>query len=127
MPSALASAVGPAGASGSPDWLPWFAAALVFATFTIANALVWEPAHDEGVTWTQAFGAPDVARCGATRATSAATSIASLYPALDAGLPRSSGDVVAALVRDGMHPPAYYLLVNGAPQGVLDGYAARGQ
>ena len=40
----------------------------MFVLGGLAWAASWEPAHDEGVTWTQVFGAPDVSDCavGAT-------------------------------------------------------------
>jgi hypothetical protein len=92
--------------SAWPRPLPWLACALVYLALCAAYAQVWEPAHDEGVTWTQAFGPLDLPLCDATVSTGSA------LRALEGGEQHSSEDVVAALLQDGMHPPAYYLLVN---------------
>jgi hypothetical protein len=95
----------PAGAAW-PRPLSWLACALVYLAFCTAYAHVWEPAHDEGVTWTQAFGPVTLPRCDETVPVGATRS------ALAGGGQHSPGDVVAALLQDGMHPPAYYVLVN---------------
>lgn len=101
----LARAVAP----GAPSVWLWLACALIYVCLAVSGAQVWEPAHDEGVTWTQAFGAQDVASC---QATASATPAKHMYPAIDGRGDHSPGDVVTQLLRDGMHPPAYYLLVN---------------
>lgn len=95
-------------ALGAPRARWWLASAVVFVSFALASAQVWEPAHDEGVTWTQTFGALDLSSCPATASRAAAVA----YPAIDGRSHRSLGEVVTALVSDGVHPPAYYLLVN---------------
>ena len=89
-----------------PRPLLWLACAFVYLAFCAAYAQVWEPAHDEGVTWTQAFGPLELPHCDTT-----ASADSALLALAGAGQ-HAPGDVVAALLDDGMHPPAYYLLVN---------------
>lgn len=81
-----------------------------------ATAFVWEPEHDEGVTWTQAFGRVSVPMAAAkpSPANPPGVPIESLYSVIGANPPHSAQAVLDALmVRGGMHPPAYYLLLNG--------------
>jgi len=72
------------------------------------EAGLWEPAHDEGVTWTQAIG-----RVELPVAPAEAVPIGRVYAALDAAPGHSAGEVIERLmVEGGMHPPAYYLGLN---------------
>jgi hypothetical protein len=85
---------------------PALASLALYAALCLATALVWEPAHDEGTTWDQAVAHLPLAA-------GEPVAIERLY-ALAAGAPaHSSAEVLASLrSADGMHPPAYYLLMN---------------
>ncbi len=74
----------------------------MFVLGGLAWAVAWEPAHDEGVTWTQVFGAPEVSDCAV-----GATPIGALVEGLEGG-GYGLSDLGDALRRDGMHPPLYY-------------------
>ena len=80
----------------------------MFVLGGLAWAASWEPAHDEGVTWTQVFGAPDVADCAV-----GATPIGALVEGLE-GDGYGLSDLGDALRRDGMHPPLYYALLQAS-------------
>ncbi len=81
------------------------AIAVVHLAFVVMAGVVWEPAHDEGVTWHQAFGPISI-----EPAPAAPVPIGSLYRLIDGAAPRTIGDVVDALMSDGgMHPPFYYV------------------
>jgi hypothetical protein len=80
----------------------------VYVAACAAFAMTWEVTHDEGVTWLQAFGSLPIPRWPMPP-----VSMLELTPVLDGQAPRSGFDVVAALRGpEGMHPPAYYLLLN---------------
>ena len=82
---------------------------VVFAVAVLATAASWEPAHDEGVTWTQALGPVVLPDC----ASRAPVPMGLLFDALG-GLPEHGvRDVVESLRSNGMHPPLYYVLLNG--------------
>ena len=79
----------------------------VYLLLCIGTGLAWEPTHDEGVAWRQAIGQLSLPP------PEQAAPIARLYATLDSQTGRSAADVFDALmVRGGMHPPAYYLLLH---------------
>ena len=81
----------------------------VYLLLCVATALVWEPAHDEGMTWHQAIGHIDL-----LPAPTEPTPISQLYAVIDGDTSHSAGDVIESLMRGGgMHPPAYYLGLHG--------------
>lgn len=81
------------------------AIAALHLTFVVMAGIVWEPSHDEGVTWFQAFGAVPLKASPAPP-----VPIESVYRVIDGRTPRGIGDVVDGLMADGgMHPPLYYL------------------
>ena len=83
------------------------ACVLAYLVLCFATGSVWEPSHDEGVAWRQAVGAVQLPP--------AATPVpaATLYATLDGQAPRSASEVLDALmVRGGLHPPAYYLMLH---------------
>jgi hypothetical protein len=83
-------------------------AVLLYLGLCGATALVWEPSHDEGITWDQAVAHPALPAHPAAPAP-----VADLYAALEGQGGHSPAGVIAALAtRDGMHPPAYYLFMH---------------
>ena len=93
------------GLIGRDAWLPLCFAG-IFALGVLAVAGSWEPAHDEGVSWTQALGAVEIPGCREGPAP-----IGELVAALEGDPDHGFGGVVEALWSDGMHPPAYYYLL----------------
>lgn len=89
------------------DGVPQTGCVLLYLMLCLGTGLAWEPTHDEGVAWRQAIGhlwlpAPEHA-----------APMSRLYATLDGATERSATDVFDALmVRGGMHPPAYYLLLH---------------
>jgi len=86
------------------------AAALVavalYVSLSLANALVSEPTHDEGGTW-------KVAVSQLPLVPGEPLPISALYDAVGGASAHGPREVVRALLADdGMHPPAYYLLMN---------------
>ena len=89
----------------SSQWA--LASAFVYSIASLVYALHWEYAHDEGVTWDQAIGSPNL-ELGAP-----AVPIDTLYSAVDGSSTRAPGKVVERLLAaDGMHPPAYYVALS---------------
>jgi hypothetical protein len=89
------------------DGIAQTACVLLFLTLCLATGAVWEPTHDEGVAWRQAIGHLWLP------APAAPASIQSLYAVLGGATERGASDVFDALmVRGGMHPPAYYLMLH---------------
>ena len=93
---------------------PWSERAVVgacvvlYLALSVACGQVWEPTHDEGVTWFQVLGRLPLADWPAEP-----TPIGSSYEVLDGDRSRSAGDVIDALATgSSMHPPAYYLLLH---------------
>jgi hypothetical protein len=82
---------------------------ILYLGLCVATALVWEPAHDEGITWYQAIGHLDL-----LRTSSEPIPIARLYAVVDGASSLSAGGVIEGLMESGgMHPPAYYLGLRG--------------
>jgi hypothetical protein len=76
-----------------------------YLALSLSNALIREPMHDEGVTADQVLGSLELGHAGREHP------VSEVYRTLDApGRPVSA--VVSALQQRGMHPPAYYLLLN---------------
>jgi hypothetical protein len=93
---------------------------VVHLAFVVMAGVVWEPAHDEGVTWHQAFGGVSIDPPPAPP-----VAIASLYRSLDGAARRSLSDIVDALMGDGgMHPPLYYAALSGWASWVGTGRSA---
>jgi len=80
---------------------------VVYLGACLAFTRVWEVTHDEGITWLQAFGSLPLPRWPDTP-----VSMEALLPILTGRGPRAWADVVSALHGpEGMHPPAYYVLL----------------
>ena len=89
---------------------PLLACIAIYLGLALANGLVWENAHDEGVTFHQAIG-----HNWLTHDASQPVPVSEAYRWIDGSRAHAPHDVVAALVDPdarGMHPPAYYLFVN---------------
>ncbi len=85
---------------------PAIAAVLLYAVLSLATGLAGEPTHDEGGTWEHAV-APLPLVAGEP------LPISTLYDAVGGATAHRPRDVVRALLSTyGMHPPAYYLLMN---------------
>ena len=93
---------------GTPIVASWLCASLLFLGLFAAYLSIWEPAHDEGVTFTQVMGPIGVTSCR-QGGMPAAEATALLEPR--AG--HRASDVIGALMSDGMHPPGYYLGLHG--------------
>jgi hypothetical protein len=92
--------------SGDARWCA--VCVLTYLALCLATGAVWEPAHDEGVTWDQAIGHLDL-----PRATETPAAVRDLYAVLDGRMTHGPAEVLDALMmRAGMHPPAYYLMMN---------------
>lgn len=77
-----------------------------YALLCLALALVWEPAHDEGTTWDQAVAHLPLAP-------GEPVAVERLYALASGAEAHGPAEVLASLrSADGMHPPAYYLLMN---------------
>ena len=96
-------------AQGRAGFVSWALASALFLGLFGAYGSVWEPAHDEGVTFTQVMGPMGFESCE-TGGVAVAEATAWTEPRASHGY----RDVVAALQSDGMHPPAYYLALHAA-------------
>ena len=112
-------------AQGRAGFVSWALTSALFLGLFGAYGSVWEPAHDEGVTFTQVMGPMGLESCE-TGGVAVAEATAWVEPQESHGF----GDVVAALLSDGMHPPAYYLAlhavarISGADRLLLSGLLA---
>jgi len=81
-------------------------AVALYAALSLATALAWEPAHDEGTTWDQAVAHLPLA-------VGEPVAIERLYALASGEGAHGAREVLAALgSADAMHPPAYYLFLN---------------
>lgn len=77
----------------------------IYLGLCLATALVWEPAHDEGITWYQAIG-----HLAPLREPAEPIPITRLYSIIDGASSLSADGVIEGLMESGgMHPPAYYV------------------
>jgi hypothetical protein len=83
---------------------PLLASGALFLALAAATTWAWEPCHDEGVTFAQVFGSVGLSGQTPSR-------VGDLYAAFDAADEFAPGRVVEAL-RQGMHPPAYYVFLH---------------
>jgi uncharacterized membrane protein len=79
----------------------------LFLVLAISRAAVWEPTHDEGVTFNQAIGPINL-----TSEPESPLPFQKINSILDGEDNYSWTDVVKALDKWGMHPPFYYLFIN---------------
>jgi hypothetical protein len=92
----------------------------LYLVLCLTTAWVWEPEHDEGMTWSQAFGrvtipgfSPLSDEFERNPKRQLGVTVASLYAIVGAHDPHDSAQVIDALLQlGGMHPPAYYLMLN---------------
>lgn len=82
---------------------------ILYLTLCFANGLVWEPTHDEGITWEQTFGPFEIPTLPADP-----VSVSTLYPHLNGESEHSTGDIIETLMTSGygMHPPGYYVMIH---------------
>jgi hypothetical protein len=97
--------------AGSTPWSERAAMGACVALYLVLSVVcgqVWEPTHDEGVTWFQVLGRVPLAHWPAEP-----TPVTDVYAVLDGDRPRAAADVIDALTTgSSMHPPAYYLLLH---------------
>ena len=94
-------------AQGRAGFVSWAFTSALFLGLFGAYGSIWEPAHDEGVTFTQVMGPMGFESCE-TGGVAVADATAWTEPRESHGY----RDVVAALLSDGMHPPAYYVALH---------------
>ncbi len=88
-------------------WLALLACGLLFVGLAVATTLTWEPCHDEGVTFDQAVG-----HVALEPWPGPSVSISALHRVLAGEAGADLTAVAHALHDRGMHPPAYYFLIN---------------
>ena len=92
----------------STSRLAFAAAAALYLGLAVASGVVWEWEHDEGVSFSQAFGLPKI-----PGQPEPSRPILETYQRINGQTERRAADVMDALrVGGGMHPPAYYLLLH---------------